>query len=378
MSRNTQYQFVSTDTEALEAALVASYEKIVGIGLKPASPEMLFVKWVTNIIVQERVMNNHTGNQNVPSRAEGENLDALAELFYVIERLAAKAAVCTGRFHISEAQETAILVPAGTRVTDADKTLVWETVADVFVNIGDLYADVQMRCQTPGIIGNGYAAGQLNTIVDVYDYYERCENITASGSGADVPSDEEFYQLMRASMDGYSTAGALGGYVYFAKQASSEIEDVVANSPQAGHVRIYVLLNDGSFAGEELKASVLASCSKDRTRPLTDYVLVADPEKVEYDIDFTYYIPSDTALSSAEIQRAVEAAVEEYVAWQHAKFGRDINPSKLYQMLMATGIKRVDITAPVFTVLRDGKDGAVPQVAIKAGATIRNGGYEDE
>ena len=45
---------------------------------------------------------------------------------------------------------------------------------------------------------------------------------------------------------------------------------------------------------------------------------------------------------------------------------------------MATGIKRVDITAPVFTVLRDGKDGAVPQVAIKAGATIRNGGYEDE
>lgn len=378
MSRNTQYQFVSTDTEALEAALVASYEKIVGIGLKPASPEMLFVKWVTNIIVQERVMNNHTGNQNVPSRAEGENLDKLAELFYVVERPAAKAAVCTGRFHISEAQETAILVPAGTRVTDADSTLVWETVSDVFVNIGDLYADVQMRCQTPGIVGNGYAAGQLNTIVDVYDYYERCENITASGGGADVPSDEEFYQLMRSSMDGYSTAGALGGYVYFAKQASSEIEDVVANSPQAGHVRIYVLMNDGSFAGEELKASVLASCSKDRHRPLTDYTLVADPEGVEYNIEFTYYIPSDTTRSSAEIQSAVNTAVEEYTAWQCAKFGRDINPSKLYQMLMATGIKRVDITSPVFTVLRDGKDGSVPQVAVKTGATVTNGGYEDE
>lgn len=378
MSRNTQYQFVSTDTEALEAALVASYEKIVGVSLKPASPEMLFVKWVTNIIIQERVINNHTGNQNVPSRAEAENLDALAELFYVIERPAAKAAVCTGRFYISETQETAILVPAGTRVTDADNTLIWETVTDVFIDIGSLYSDVQMQCRTPGTIGNGYAAGQLNTIVDVYDYYERCENITASGGGADVPSDEEFYQLMRASMDGYSTAGALGGYVYFAKQASSEIEDVVANSPQAGHVRVYILMNDGSFAGEELKASVLASCSKDRHRPLTDYVLVADPEGVEYNIEFTYYIPSDTAHSSAEIQRAVEAAVEEYTIWQCAKFGRDINPSKLYQMLMATGIKRVEIMSPVFTVLRDGKDGSVPQVAVKVGTTVTNGGYEDE
>ena len=378
MSRNTEYQFVPTDTEALEAALVASYERIVGIGLKPASPEMLFVKWVTNIIIQERVMNNYTGNQNVPSRAEGANLDALAELFYVIERPAAQAAVCTGRFYISEVQETAILIPAGTRVTDADSSLVWETVADVFVNIGELSADVQLRCQTPGIVGNGYTAGQLSTIVDVYDYYERCENITTSDGGADVPSDEEFYNLMRASMDGYSTAGSLGGYIYFAKQASSEIEDVVANSPQAGHVNIYVLMNDGTFAGEELKASVLASCSEDRHRPLTDYVVVDDPEGVEYSIEFTYYIPSDTTHSSTEIQNAVNAAVAEYISWQSAKFGRDINPSKLYQMLMATGIKRVEITSPAFTVLRDGKNGSVPQVAINAGLTVTNGGYEDE
>ena len=83
MSRNTQYQFISTDTNTLVSALVSGYEKITGISVQPASPEKLFIQWVADIIIQERVQNNYTGNQNIPSRASGENLDALGELFYV-------------------------------------------------------------------------------------------------------------------------------------------------------------------------------------------------------------------------------------------------------------------------------------------------------
>lgn len=100
---------------------------------------------------------------------------------------AAQAAVCTERFHISEAQTTAILIPAGTRVTDASGTLTWETVADAYVSIGETYADVQIRCQTVGAVGNGYAVGQINTFVDLFDYCERCENLTASDDGATRP-----------------------------------------------------------------------------------------------------------------------------------------------------------------------------------------------
>ena len=146
--RNTGYQFVSTDTEAVESLLISIYEKITGVSVKPASPEKLFIQFVAAVVIQERGLNNYTGNQNIPSRAEGENLDALAELFYVTQRPAAQAAVCTERFHISEAQTTAILIPAGTRVTDASGTLTWETVADAYVSIGETYADVQIRCQT--------------------------------------------------------------------------------------------------------------------------------------------------------------------------------------------------------------------------------------
>ena len=389
MSRNSQYQFVSTDTKKLEAALIAAYEKITKTTVRPASPEKLFIQWVTNIIIQERVLTNYTGNQNIPSRAEGENLDALSELFYVTTRPDAEPAVCTVRFYISEAQNTAILVPAGTRVTDASRTLFWETTEDAYVAIGETHVDVRVRCQTPGTIGNDYAAGQLNTIVDVYDYYSGCENITASDSGSDRLDDDAFYELMRASMDGYSTAGPTGGYIYHAKRVSSEIADVVTNAPAPCYVRIYVLMNDGTIAGEELKIAVEEACSQDKVRPQTDYVKAKDPAAVPYDIDLTYYLPSHSNVSAATFEAAVADAVERYKVWQGTKLGRDINPSKLYEFLMATGIKRVEIRKPVFTKLRDGKlplgviydlddPTTVPQVATIGNTSIVNGGYEDE
>ena len=376
--RNSEYEFISTDAAALSALLVSAYEKITGITVQPASPEKLFIQWIAGILVQERALNNYTGNQNIPSRATGANLDALGELFYASARPQAKPAICTERFTISEAQNEAILIPAGTRVTDASSTLIWETVKDIYVSAGSTYADVQIRCQTPGTIGNGYAAGQINTIVDVFAYYAACSNTTTSADGSDVATDDEYYALMRASMDAYSCAGAKGGYIYFAKQVSTEISDVVAVSPSAGKVVLYVLMDGGTIATTETKNAVLAACNADEVRPLTDNVSVADPSVVEYNIAFTYYIENGADKSAAEIEEAVDTAVSEYVAWQSAKLGRDINPSVLIGMLMQTGIKRVALTAPAYTVLSGGTSTAVPEVAKVKTITATSGGYEDE
>ena len=387
MSRNSEYQFVSTDTAALEALLVSIYEKITNTTVRPASPEKLFIQWVTSIVLQERVQTNYAGNQNIPSRAEGRDLDALGELFYETTRPGAVAAVCTERFHISEAQSTAILIPKGTRVTDASRNLVWETTEDAYIRIGETFADVRIRCQTPGIIGNDYAEGQINTAVDLIDYYSACENVAVSDSGSDQLDDDAYYELMRASMDGYSTAGPWGGYIYHAKKVSSEIADVIANSPIPGHVRIYVLMKDGTGATEELKNAVLESCNNDKVRPMTDFVQTEDAEAVPYDIDLTYYIQTNSPTSAALIESNVAAAVEEFKAWQSARLGRDINPSHLIHLLMQAGVKRVDLRSPAFTKLRDGRlfpgftyeyADTIPQVATARSVAVVNGGYEDE
>ena len=378
MSRNTEHQFIPTDTDSIISIAVAMYETLTGTVVHPASPEMQFIRWVCNIIIQERVLNNYTGNQNIPSRAEGENLDALAELTYLRERPDSKAATCKMLFSISEVQDTAILIPAGTRITDANGTLTWETIEDVYVPIGETSVETQARCQTVGVIGNGYVVGQINALVDVYDYYSECKNVTASEGGADRATDDEYYELMRASMDAFSCAGARGGYIYWAKQVSTEIVDVVANSPVPGEVKIYVLMEGGALAGEEMKNKVLAACSEDTKRPLTDHVFVEDAEVVPFDINFTYYLQTGRTKSAAEVAAAVNEAVEQYKAWQCGKLGRDINPDELREYLYHTGIKRIELTAPAFTALRDGRDKKVPQVAKVGTITITNGGYEDE
>lgn len=458
MSRNPEYEFIPVDTSALEQQMIADYEELTGETVTPASPERLMISWVAAVILQERVKSNYIGNQNIPSRADGANLDALADLFYATARPQASPAVCTVRFYISEPQASTILIPAGTRVTDGAQKLYWQTAEDGYVEIGETYADLKVQCQEAGTIGNGYAAGQINTIVDVYDYYSGCISLTESDGGADEATDDEFYELLRASMYAYSTAGPGKAYEYHARSVSTEIADVKAVRPKtaqaraltlyeadgglyafmggdeldidtltvypsggsqpatldadytvnyengllkigiisggvldgesaidvsigitgAGRVNIYVLMDDGEIAGTEIKEAVLAACNSESVRPLSDLVSVDDPEVVEYDVNFLYYIPDDSTASTEDIQLAIDTAVEKYIAWQSGKLGRDINPSRLIGLLMQTGIKRVDVISPAFLMLHDGSDGFVPQIAKIRTVSIVNGGVEDE
>ena len=170
MRSTADHQFISTDVDELDALLCAGYEQFFGTSVRPGSPERLFISWIEDAIIYERALSNHADNQNLPSRADGGNLDALAELFYLQQRPQPTAATCTMRFNISEARQSAILIPSGTRVTDANASLYWATTADEYVPIGSTYTDVTVVCQTSGTVGNDFAVGDINTIVDVYDY----------------------------------------------------------------------------------------------------------------------------------------------------------------------------------------------------------------
>ena len=93
----------------------------------------------------------------------------------------------------------------------------------------------------------------------------------------------------------------------------------------------------------------------------------------------TYYTQSDAGISAEDLAAAVEKTVAEFITWQCGKLGRDINPSRLIGELMKTGVKRVELTDPVFTTLQDGSNRTVPQVAaLRSAPSIVNGGYENE
>jgi len=380
MSRNPEYQFVSTDVEGLVSKMTAAYEMITGATVRPASPENLFILWVADVMLQFAANINFAANQNVPSRAEGENLDALGDLTRVPERPDAVPAVSTQRFYISAVQNSAVLVPFETRVRSSTGNLIWETAIDRFIPAGDLYADIPIRCQTPGTVGNGYAIGQINTLIDINNipYQSRTENITVSDMGADRATDDEYYELMRESMGAFSTAGARAAYIYHAKKVSTEISDVVPNSLLPGHVNLFTLMKDGTPAGAEIKSAVESACNAENVRAFTDLVSADDPETVSYDIDLTYFIPRNQQTSAADIETAVLGAVDRYIMWQGGKFGRDINPDILRAEIINAGAKRIVLTGPIFTPIRDGLDNTVPQIAAVGTVNLVNGGFEDE
>ena len=384
MSRAIEYQFVSTDSAEIVADLTAKYEELTGHTLLPSDPDKLFIQWVAGIIIQQRIIVNYAANQNIPSRAVGANLDALGEMIYNVSRPQAKPAECVVRFTISAPQETSITIPKGTRVTDSSGSLIWDTIEDIAVEIGATIADVSVICETEGTIGNGYVPGQINTLIDVDKvmYYSSCMNIETSNSGAEQATDNEYYELMRAGLEAFSTAGPKGAYEYHAKAVSTSIADVCAINPidKPGYVNIFAIMTNGEIADDGTKNAILEACNDDKVRPLTDVVEVLDPDIVEFDINLTYYIDRSSQKSAAEIEAAIRSAVDEYADWQCKKIGRDINPSRLMWLLKDTGAKRIDIKSPVFTSLRDGSDRFTPQTAHtdRTKAVIVNGGYEDE
>lgn len=376
--RNVEYQFVSVSVDEIIGKLTEKYEEIMNVTVHPSSPEKLFLSWVAAAIVQIYNNINYAANQNLPSRAIGENLDALAQLFYMKSRPEPTPAYATIEFEISTAQLTTVIIPAGTRVTTPDGRPVFETTEDVAIAIGDTTAQVLAECLTPGTAGNGFAIGQLSECVDIFPYFKSCTNIETTGGGSDTPTDDEFYELLKTSQNAWSSAGPKGAYIYHAKSVSTDIADVVVNSPNPGEVAIYALMTDGTPAGSAVKGLIAAACNDDNVRPLTDLVTVEDPTAVGYDITLTYYTSSESQKSIAEIEADVTAAVNDFVTWQAGRIGRDINPSRLIQMVVEAGAKRCVVTDPVFTQLNDGSDNNTPDLAVIGTITLTNGGVEDE
>lgn len=379
--RNPDHQFIETSAETIIAELTSKYEELTNTTVHPSSPVKIFLSWCAAAILQIYQNINYAANQNLPSRAEGENLDAIAELFFMKKRPDPTPAYVTVRFTISEAQTSTLTIPAGTRVTNANGDPVFETTEEGVIAIGQTTVDVLCVCQDAGTVGNGYSAGQITELIDVFPYYDSCTNIETSDGGSDSPTDDEFYNLLMNSTDAWSCAGPVGAYQYFAKSVSTEVADVVVNSPNPGEVNIYALMEDGTKAGSAVKNLIAAACNDNEVRPLTDTVSVEDPEEVSYDIELTYYMSTESQKSAAEISDDVDTAVSEYQAWQAGRLGRDINPSRLIQMLVEAGAKRVVVTKPTFVHLEDGSDvlnHPVPQLAQVGTVSVTNGGYEDE
>ena len=368
----------SETTETILSRLVSNYESELSrlegktVNLSAASKIQAEINAVALELTQMYQLIDRAGKQGLLKYAYGAFLDNLAAAKNT-ERKSATAATVTVRFSLEETRESAVGIPAGTRVSN-DGSIFFESQEYTEIESGNEYVDVNMTCSEKGIVGNDIPVGEITTLVDPINYVNEVSNITVSGGGSDTESDESLRERVFLAPSSYSVAGPVDAYVYWVKTFNNDIADVnVSTDTGTAVVHIRVLLSEGRIPNTQTISQLQEFINDSNIRPLTDQVVIEAPETVNYDIEFTYYINKSDRAKALAIQNAANEAVEKYIAWQSAVIGRDITPDKLVQFLMDAGVKRVEITSPVYTSISD------QQVAkLNSETSITYGGIADD
>ena len=364
-----EINFVETDAEVINADLVSKFEEYLGESLSSGDERRLFLQGFAYVLADQLNHINETGRSNLLQYALGNELDAIGDLFHNA-RLTAQKATTTLVFTLSESQNTSITIPKGTRVTP-DGKLFYETDSEIVFNAKttELSKEVSATATEAGTSHNDWDVGSINILVDTIPYIASVSNTTIPGGGSDIETDDEYRERLREAPFSFSVAGPANAYKAIAMAVSADIADVAVHSPSAGVVEIAVVKDGGEIPSEddEILSLVLEACSAKNVRPLTDYVQVVPATSKPINIKLTYYVGN----GDTSVKTAVESAVEDYIAWQTEKIGRDINPDKLNTMLFEAGAARVVITEPVYQSIAENEIAKVEAVSVTYGGSIK-------
>lgn len=199
-----------------------------------------------------------------------------------------------------------------------------------------------------------YATGaDLDQIAANYDVARLlitpADDTTIPPTAAVYESDDEFRTRIALSLEGYTTAGSRGSYIFHALSADGDCKDVSVTSLIPGTVNVAVLSRTGNGeAPAETINAVTIGLNDEVVRPLCDTVVVDSAIITEYNIQAALTLFPGTG--QAEVLAAAQAAAEAYAAAQH-RIGRDITRSGIYAALHQPGVQNVNITAPVADIV---------------------------
>lgn len=365
MPENYDFNYVETDAAKIYTAVVGSLMDYVNEPLYPGDERRIFGEAVVAVLVSLYNEFNDKMKQRTLRYARGYVLDAIGERLDVTRAEPAHA-TATFRFSVSAVRTENIVIDAGTRLT-TDGTTYFATDAIAVLQAGNTYVDVQATCSEGGASYNGYPVGSIATLVDLIPYIASASNITITSGGDDgepytEEGDDRFRERIRLAPSTLSVAGPEGAYKFWALTADPDIIDVAIDSPDGNIINIYPLMTGGELPDQETLDKIEEVCSADDVRPMTDIVTAIAPTQVSYDIQIKYYCAQENEADTIKAVEGTGGAVDQYIAWQSGKLGRDINPDQLRRLILCpdwdstlVGADRVEVTKPVFTELDKSK-----------------------
>ena len=386
-------KFAEDDARVLADRLKDVYEAIRRANGEPgfrqglADPERLMQLTQATILAQVNQNIDNAGKGSLLFFADENTVEHIGYLYGKRgKRLDASYSLTTIRYSLSVQRSVRTIIPMGSRVT-ADNKIFFATMAALEIPAGELSGEIEAKCLTSGIIGDGFGIGTIKNMVDRVPFVSAVENITPSTGGEEKEGIDQYKERLRILPESFSVAGPDGAYEFWALTASPGIVDARVWMPELdmqslaeflapwgindtvgfynalfnyfrtsgtgpGNVDVTVLMKDGELPSDEVLQQVSSTLTDRSRRPLTDFVHVKRPTPIEFNVNIRFWIDTERATEASSIIEAVNKAVDQYIAWQKVSLGLDILPDMLHKLVMDCGVKRLEIIEPEFTVLQ--------------------------
>lgn len=371
--KREEVKAVSDDLTEILAQTIADYEAKSGKTLQPAHIERLIINTYAYREMLTRKALNEAYRQQHPRFATGLMLDLCGDDVNT-PRLEASASRCTVRFTLAASRSEPAVIPKGTQI--AAGATVFQTASEGTLSPAGRTLDLEAVCTQTGVSGNGFSAGQVNTLINPIDGVT-VVNTTVPTGGAAEESDEAYRQRILLAPESFSVAGPVGAYEYFARRVSPTICDVhvgnltgVDGLPIGGQVRVTLLTKNG-VPSSELVSEVQVFLSGERVRPLCDTVTVNAPAVVDYMLDAELVLY--TGVNTAEVLAAAKRAWADYEAARREKLGLDIVPLDIQTTLKVSGVYNVVLKKPTLIVVKPDQWARCTSVNIRASSETAEG-----
>ena len=344
--------FIDINAQQIIDDTVTAYETATGKVLAPGQAERLLINAFAYREYLLRTAIQSAAEQNLVDFAVYPALDWLGVLVGV-SRLSAVASECTIKLNLVDGH-SAISIPSGIRIQSIDGQAIFATTETINVPVGVNSIVVNAQSLAEGIVGNGYAIGQVSVILDPQPYLTGATNVDVTNGGSVEETDDALRERIKLAPSSFSNAGSKGAYKYWAKTAHPLIMDVSVASPVPGTVVLYPLLQGGVIPSTEIIDAVYATCNADKVRPLTDTVIVESPEAINYDLNIELTLLTNAVQS--DVVNAVDTALQAYADDRKQRMGVDVVISQLIRICNIDGVYSTKVVSPsADIVVNDGQ-----------------------
>ena len=383
------FEAITIDTEADEQELLDLYKEKTGVTLSAAHSEKILISiiaYAKSLVLTK--INECVKNLLLPY-ASGLWLDILGYLVGC-ERLSASQSVSTLQVNLYESYTSSKTLPAGAKIETSDGLYYFETTDDLVIEAGETSGTVTIQSVDAGAVLN-YGIGEVNTLVESYEFIESVENITACTGGADEEDDDTYRSRIAVAPEQFSVAGPEDAYIYFVKSSSSSIVDCAVEYadddayitsdgttytesdntitlgsqnitvdynactvtipagtyssdftvcfPKQSLLNIYILTDDGEASDEILET---VADSLEEIKPMCDYIQVLSAERNEFELNPTVYIERSADFDT--VQENVKTALNDYFDELKTQLNQAVLESTLITLIKnVTGVYDVDL-----------------------------------